>query len=134
MSDQPVLIHVPDTLYERIQQIAEDSHRSVETVLLESLDILFADVNLSPNDMSELQAYSDEQLWAVVHRRLPWTQSLRLQELNAKARSSELSDPEEMNLKKLLEITDLQMLLRSEALRLLKERGYDVDHYFTPSV
>jgi hypothetical protein len=129
MSDQPVLINLPDQLYERIQQVAEASERSIEAVLLESLDILFANDVPDTTEPGELSSYADEQLWAIVERRLPWPQSIRLHELSEK---SALSDDERQELEQLLDLTDRLMLARSEALRILKARGHNIDRFFTP--
>jgi hypothetical protein len=128
MSQQPVTVELPDDLYERIQQAAEESNRSVETVLVESLNLLFGEPSSDPN-ISALKDYSDEQLWAVVYKRLPWTQSERLRELSAQNKQSLLTNVELRELETLLELVDTQMLMRSEALLRLKERGRDVEGY-----
>jgi predicted transcriptional regulator len=43
MSQTPVTIHLPDALYDRVRQFAEDTNRPLETVLLESVSLLFDD-------------------------------------------------------------------------------------------
>jgi predicted DNA-binding protein len=127
MGQQSIVLDLPDNLYERIQQIADQSDRSLETLLLESLDLLFGntpDTNLS---VSTLDALSDVQLWAVVYRRLLWPQSSRLHHLSERhPRTTQEQD----ELDQLLNRVDQDILLRSEALRLLKERGHSVDRFF----
>lgn len=127
MSDQPVTLYLPDDLYEQIQQVAEASDRSVENVLLESLNLLFKEGTAAFRDLSELAGYSDEQLWAVVHRRLPWVKSMRLRELTTLSKQSELTPEQETELEQLLSLNDQYMLFRSESLRILRQRGHDVD-------
>ena len=56
-------------------------------------------------------------------------QSLRLRELSAKRKQETLTADEERELDDLLNLVDRQMLLRSEALLLLKQRGQDVESY-----
>jgi hypothetical protein len=132
MSQQPVQLELPDELYERIQQVAEESNRSLESVLVESLQLLFSQPSLSNDltaNLAELVNYSDEQLWAIVHRRLPWSDSMRLRELIAQSKQTALADSEKRELEYLLELVDRSMLLRSEALLRLKERGRDVERY-----
>jgi len=127
MGEKSVTLHLPDELYESVQEVAEASERPLEDVLLESIGVLFRRPSSDLNAMlAELANYSDSQLWAVVYRRLPWPQSLRLRELNAKG---QLDDAERHELEQLIDLVDRYMLLRSEALLLLKQRGQDVDTY-----
>jgi hypothetical protein len=76
-----------------------------------------------------LSGYSDAQLWAVVYQRLAWPQSQRLHELSANKKLERLTEDELRELEDLLSSNDRAMLLRSEALRLLKNRGYDIEAY-----
>jgi hypothetical protein len=78
---------------------------------------------------SDLASYSDAQLWAVVYQRLAWAQSQRLHELSTKNKLERLTEDEQRELEDLLAWNDHAMLLRSEALRLLKDRGYDIAVY-----
>ncbi|MEP7291560.1 MAG: hypothetical protein ABI835_07235 [Chloroflexota bacterium] len=128
MSQKSITIPMPDELYERVQEIAEASDRSIEEVLLETLGEVFqSDADLPP--LEALSAYSVERLWAIVQRRLSWSQSLRLHELSAKHKDGMISSVEVNELNELLEFVDIQMLLRSEALLLLKQRGQNIDSY-----
>jgi hypothetical protein len=129
MGEKSITLQLSDELYESVQEAAEASERPLEDVLLESIGVLFrrpsATVNLE-RLLNELADYTDAQLWAVVYRRLPWTQSLRLRELNGKG---SLIEAEQYELEQLIDQVDRNMLLRSEALLLLKQRGQDVDSY-----
>lgn len=132
MYQKSITLQLPDDLYERIQEAAEASERPVEKVLMESIDALFRHP-LASEDLdgllADLQAYSAAQLWAVVYRRLRWAQSLRLRELSAKGKQGQLSDTEHTELEQLVNLVDRDMLLRSEALLLLKQRGENVESY-----
>ena len=126
MSQSTIELELPAEVYERAQQIAKDSNRSVESVLLDGLTLLFGtlpDTGLSPDT---LKSYTDEQLWAVVHQRLAWPQDTRLRELIALGRHGQITDDEQAEMERLIHLVDHQMLLRSEALLLLKERGHNV--------
>jgi predicted transcriptional regulator len=134
MGQKSVTLQLPDELYERVQEAAEASDRPVEKVLVESLDILFRQpVNFAPIDnlLAEMTDYTDAQLWGVVYRQLPWSQSLRWRELNAKGKQSSLTDAENTELEYLIDLVDRSTLLRSEALLLLKQRRQDVATYLT---
>lgn len=127
MGHQSVVLDLPEDLYDRIRQAADVSDRSLETLLIESLDLLFGDTLDSSLSVPELDAFSDVQLWAVVYRRLPWPQSNRLHDLSEqRPRTAQ----EQTELDQLLNRVDQDTLLRSEALRLLKERGHAVERFF----
>jgi hypothetical protein len=132
MPGKSITLDLPDDLYEHVHRVAAQSQRPVERVLLESLRLLFvpppssADLTTS---LAALPSYSDAQLWAVVYQRLAWPQSQRLHELSAKNKLERLTADEQRELEDLLSSNDRAMLLRSEALRLLKHRGYDIEAY-----
>ena len=132
MSQQPITVTLPDELYGRLQQIAENSDRSLETVVLESLDLLFFHSDSESIKLEDMENYPDEQLWAVVHRRMGWPESNQLHELSDKSKLTHLTEDEQAELDRLLEQVDRDLLLRSVALRLLKSRGHIVDRYFAP--
>jgi len=118
---------IPPAIYERAQEIATTSNRTVESVLLDGLALLFGALPDKQTTPDELQAYNDDQLWAMVHQRLAWTQDARLRELIERGKQENLTSAEQAELEALIDLVDHQMLLRSEALVLLKQRGYDVD-------
>jgi hypothetical protein len=132
MPGKSVTVDLPDDLYERVQQVAAQSQRPVERVVLESLRLLFVPPPSSADlatSLAALPSYSDAQLWAMVYQRLAWPQSQRLHELSAKNKLERLTKEEQLELEDLLSSNDQAMLLRSEALRLLKNRGYNIEAY-----
>jgi hypothetical protein len=132
MPGKSITLDLPDDLYEQVHQMAALSQRPVERVVLESLRLLFvpppSSADLATN-LAALSGYSDPQLWAVVYQRLAWPQSQRLHELSANKKLERLTEDEQHELEDLLVSNDRAMLLRSEALRLLKNRGYDIEAY-----
>jgi hypothetical protein len=78
--------------------------------------------------MDKLESLSDDQLWTVVHQSFSATQDERLRELTARSKTGRLSDDEQGEMEILLHAFDGYVLLRSQALLLLKQRGYDVEH------
>jgi hypothetical protein len=132
MPGKSITLDLPDDLYEQVHQVAAQSQRPIERVVLESLRLLFvpppssADIATS---LAALPGYADAQLWAVVCQRLAWPQSQRLHDLSAKSKLEGLTADEQRELEDLLSSNDRAMLLRSEALRLLKNRGYDIEAY-----
>jgi hypothetical protein len=132
MPGKSMTLDLPDDLYEQVHQVAAQSQRPVERVVLESLRLLFvpppSDTDLA-SSLAALSGYADAQLWAVVYQRLAWPQSQRLHELSANKKLGRLTEDEQYELDDLLRSNDRAMLLRSEALRLLKNRGYDLEAY-----
>lgn len=82
------------------------------------------DTGISPDD---LKNYTDEQLWAIVYQRLAWPHDMRLRELIALGKQGQITEDEKAELERLIDLVDHQMLLRSEALLLLKQRGHNVE-------
>ena len=44
MAQTPIVLQLPESLYERVRQLAADSNRPIEDVLLDSLVLLFDDL------------------------------------------------------------------------------------------
>ena len=132
MSGKSITLNLPEDLYERVRQVAAQSQRPLERVLVESIRLLFVLPPTSTDVAATLTAmpsYSDAQLWAVVYQRLAWPQSQRLHELSAKNKLEKLTEDEQSDLEYLLTLNDHAMLLRSEALLLLKNRGHNIAPY-----
>ncbi len=127
MNQQPVLLQIPEELYERVRQIAENSNRSLEAVLLESLTLIFG--NLPDEEVLTpelLETFADDQLWTIVRRPFASTPDNRLRELTEASKQGHLTDNEQAEMETLIEAVDRYVFLRSKALLLLKQRGYDV--------
>jgi len=71
--------------------------------------------------IDEIQNYNDDQLWDVVNN-YP-VEDARLNELTALGKRGKLSANELKELEQRIDAWDQQVLLRSEALLLLKQRG-----------
>lgn len=82
--------------------------------------------------VKDLQHYTDDELWAVVDERLTTEQDTRLRQLIALGKQGQLSVDEQAEMEQLVDMVDHQMLLRSEALLLLQQRGRDIDAYLNP--
>jgi hypothetical protein len=132
MPGKSITLDLPEDLYERVRQVAEQSQRPVERILVESIRLLFGLPSTSTDIATTLAAmpsYSDAQLWAVVYQRLAWPQSQRLHELSTKNKLEKLTEDQQSEFEHLLTLNDRAMLLRSEALLLLKNRGHDIATY-----
>lgn len=131
MGLKSVTVQLSEDVYSAVQEAAQASHRSVEDVLRDSLDIFFSDLATADIDtlLNQMSSYTNEQLWAVAYRKLTSAQSLRLDELTAKNKQGNLLEAEQAELDQLLNLIDRHMLLRSEAILLLKRRGQDIESF-----
>ncbi|MCA0456926.1 MAG: hypothetical protein LCI00_23345 [Chloroflexi bacterium] len=77
-------------------------------------------------NISQIPKPSDDQLWAVVNESFPLPKDLRLHELMMIGKQGSLSAIEQAELETLIEEHDQYILLRSQALLILKQRGFDV--------
>ena len=132
MAEKTITLHIPDELYRQVEKAAQASERPVENVLLDSIS-LFVNYPQTPQQLDtwvgQLSHYTDSQLWGVVYHRLAENDSLRLGELSEKNGHETLTAQEQDELTNLLHLVDRDMLLRSEALLLLQQRGHDVQPY-----
>lgn len=124
-------ISLPEPLFELVQKAAMQNDQSLETVIVNSLTVLFGAIPDDPNEMlTTLQEFTDDQLWAIIYQRMPQSEESRLDELGAKGKRGELSAVEQAELDKLLYRVNTYTLLRTQVLVLLQERGYDVEERF----
>ncbi len=126
-ASRPIELNIPTDLYERIQEAAARSDRPVESVLVESLALLFGTPPVDWDHLSAaLETLPDAQLWALAYRRVTWIAGGRLRELTARGKQAPLSDEEQAELAMLLDEADRMMLLRSQALLVLQQCGHNV--------
>lgn len=132
MAEKTITLHIPADLYEQVEKAAQASERNVENVLLDSIS-LFVNYPQTAQQLdtwvAQLGTYTDSQLWSVVYHRLSETDAFRLHELGDKNSQGKLIAQEQDELDNLLHLVDRDMLLRSEALLILQQRGHDVEAY-----
>ncbi|MCC6613355.1 MAG: hypothetical protein IT320_07735 [Anaerolineae bacterium] len=127
MSRQSITLELPDELYDRVREIAAAHQLDIESVLVDSIALMFGELDKNALETATLTTLSDEQLWAIVHRHLAYPQDARQRELGEKADDGTLTDDERAETIRLAAQVDRYVLLRSQALLLLKQRGYDVE-------
>lgn len=127
-------LKVPAAIYERAEEIAGDSGRSAESVIVDGLSLLFGELTDMELEPEALKDFADEQLWALVHRRLTPKQDARLRELLDLGNQGKILSQDEGELAQLAAMVDQQMMLRAKALVLLQQRGHDINLYFESAV
>lgn len=128
MSAHTVTLRLPAPLYERLRERAEESHRSLESELLEVVAAVVPVPEELPSELGEaveaLNLLSDEELLQAARSRMSGDSAARLEELNRKRQSVGLDEDEARDLARLLQIYEKTMLVRSQAAKLLHQRGH----------
>jgi hypothetical protein len=136
MVTKSVTLDLPEPLYERYKQLAAQTSRSVEDELLEVVLEAAPEEGLSPELAKETAAmnlFNDKDLWKVARRRMPARPLNQLRQLNhkqQKAGQASLTQEAIQTMTRLGDEYDRYILLRSQAVMLLKKRGYDVSKFF----
>ncbi|MCC6617140.1 MAG: hypothetical protein IT320_26945 [Anaerolineae bacterium] len=128
MSDY--MLTVPEEVYARARQIAEETSRPVDQVMIEYLRTLSTPLPaLPPDEEAELEALknlSDDALWTIAREQMPNDVQTRMQDLMDKNSRGTLASDEYSELEMLVERGQRLMVRKSEAAALLTERGYTV--------
>ncbi|HEY8284045.1 MAG TPA: hypothetical protein VIJ28_06640 [Chloroflexota bacterium] len=122
-----IQVELPADLFERIREAAVRSDQPVESVMVDTLAMLFGAPRADwEQRIAMLEILPDAELWAVVYHRLAWPEGTRLRELAARGRQEALSDKEQAELAALIDEADRLTVLRSRALLILRRRGHDI--------
>ena len=126
----PVTITVPTILFQQLEILAHQQHRSVSDMVCE---IVLREVPLLPalpQDVEvELAAFtnlSDEVLWLLARSTLTEAEQEELATLNDLAQQRSLTQAEQAHQQVLVEAYERVMIRRAHAALLLKLRGYDL--------
>ncbi len=125
-----ITLHLPNQLYEHYRERAQAARRAVAAELLKVVTAAAQDVAALPEDLEEavaaLPELGDEELWQIARERLPLERSNELESLHFKQQDQGLGDKEKALVQHLLHQSEMTMLLRAEAAKLLNDRGHDV--------
>jgi plasmid stability protein len=126
-----VTIELPDEVYKELEARAKERQRTVEAELVQ---VVSKAVPVGEKIASELEAkieklqsLDNESLLKTVKPTMSKRSSQRLANLNYKRQSEGLTSDEENEAAKLLTQYEHSILIRAHVLKLLKERGYDLD-------
>ena len=127
---QTLTLQVPEVLFTRLKQRAEQANRTVEAELLDVLATAVPVADDLPSDLAEalspLTLLDDAALWRAARSHLPTKVAAELEALHLKRQREGLTDIETQTLARLVRQYERAMLVRAQAAALLKQRGYDV--------
>ena len=131
MTDHPVLVNLPDTIFDPLRQIAEEKGQSVESLVIEQLRSVQSVVlpSLSADEERELIAFkflSDDTLRAIAKEQMPDGIQARLQQLMDKNNLGTITSVEHDELTELVERSQRLMLRKAWAAGILMERGHAI--------
>ncbi len=124
------MVTVPEPIYERLKQRAEQARRSVEDELVLVLAATVPARDDVPTDLATtlaaLPALDDDALWRLARSRVRDEDAARLSDLGDRRQRGELRAEELREAEELVRRHDRVLLTRAEAAALLKQRGHDV--------
>ena len=124
-------LHIPDDLYQRLKERAEQNHRTVEEELIEAAAAGIAEdgEDIPPDlerTLASLAVLNDETLIQAARSHLPLEMWQEIESLHFKQQREGLMVSEQERLNWLMRQYERAMLIRGEAAALLTDRGYDV--------
>lgn len=130
-----VTLQLPVSLYDHFRNRAEQTQRSLEAELLEAVATAATDEEALPVDLeqtvADLQVLDDDALWRAARNNLSEETRDRLEALNLKQQREGFTLSEREEHSQLLRQFDRAILIRSQAIKLLKERGHDISDLVT---
>jgi hypothetical protein len=129
MTLQTVTLDMPLPLYNRLQEKAAQSKRTVEAELLETIAAALPLTDDGALDSTELKSsltlLDADNLWRIARTHFPLDRSTQLENLHFKRQELELNEMEAREAADLTRQYDRAMLIRAEAIALLIQRGHD---------
>lgn len=130
MSAHPMVLDLPEDIYERVERAARGLRRPLNDALLWIVRAGLPSLSRVPlefrADLEALEGAGDAELWRVFQAQAPELEQRRLSDLLAGERAGGLSEAEGRELGRLHAEADRRMLRKSYAAVLLKWRGHDV--------
>lgn len=131
MSNVRFTIELPQEDAETMREIARLSQQPIETVIAEMIQHSQYNNETIDTQLKQVQNYSSIRLWAMIQAGLGFPPMLDAQMLVLiqKSKDGTIFDKEHEELEDLRELYDKYVLLRTDALVELQERGYDIQNY-----
>jgi len=140
MTTDSITVRVPHPLYERLEERAKLTQRSVEEELVEALaetvSLVDAPLPMEVEDLiGSLDAMPDDALWQLAYAsRLSPAAAIHLEELNLKRQREGLTGDEQRMVEALVHQYERAMVVRAEVMVRLKERGQDIAPLLNPNM
>jgi len=130
MATGVVNIQLPEPIFRKLQQAAELTHRSVEDVLVMTVNAILPESPDLPgdlaNELAAMQLLSDDALWAATEPSMSSAEQRRLSQLNHAAGERPLTAAEAAEQMQLLAAYHRSVLRRAKAFAVLAQRGHPI--------
>lgn len=126
-----VTLDLPETVYNQIQRAAEKVQRPVEDILIEAVSAVAPVIGTGTTEirssLAQMAYLNDAALWQAARTTMPADQRIRLESLHQQQQADgTLTPEEEVEEQALLALYRETVLVRAQAVVLLKQRNYDV--------
>lgn len=130
MTAPAVTITLPEPLYDRLKQRADNAQRTIEAEIIDLVATAVPAEEELPQDFADaiaaLSTLSDDDLSRAARITLPRETSRRLERLHFKRQREGLTPREADTAARLVREYERVMLVRAHAALLLKQRGHDI--------
>jgi hypothetical protein len=130
MTTEAVTIQLPEPIFRKLQQAANLTHRSVEDLLVATVNAALPELPDLPDDLANelaaMQLLSDDALWAATEPSMSATEQRRLSQLNHTAGERSLTKAEVDEQAQLLTAYYRSILRRAKAFAILAQRGHPI--------
>ncbi len=130
MIEQTITVTLPELTFYRLKQVTEVNRHSIDEWIAKAIDAVLMAPSQLPVEWATLHLLSDKALWQVARAVLTPTEQQRLHELNHFAGERFLTEAESQEQAILLEGYQRAMIRRSQAMAVLKLRGYAIPHEY----
>ena len=118
-----VTINLPDRVFANLSNVANKSQRRVDEIIAEKIERDFA---IDTEDLGrQIVPCSDKEVFQLAELQMPSQQDTRLSNLLQKQNEWDLTETEQKELWKLMELNRLTTLKKAFALREISRRGLD---------
>lgn len=119
-----ITISLPEDLIEHAKRFGGMTHRGVEAVLSDALEMIWPTLGSRPeSDYAPIASLSDREVLALADSKMDVTQNERLGALQEKGKAASLTVDERYELMALMQIYQVGQLRKSEALAEAVRRG-----------
>ncbi len=136
MSTQTLTVNLPEHLYRQVARRAARVQSSLEDELIAVVAAALSTTVGVPTEtldaMAQLAYLHDDELWASARMTTAPAENERMQSLLFKRQSDGLTQAEQVEAERLLQHSDHIMLVRAQAMVLLRQRGHDVTALIQP--
>ncbi len=130
MSMYPVVVELPESIFERVKRTAKGLKQPVQQALVKIVEAGLPSLAKVPpeyrSELEALEAMSDKELWEMARSEMPAAQQRQLDYLLRKNQAEGLSEAEQRSLDQLHAEANRLMLRKSYVYVLLKWRGHEV--------